>query len=314
MTKQEKGLWVTVVVLSVGVIFMGTFIFRGMNDSSTNTGLSASDLKEPVASIAGQMISEKQWVDALKTRYGNKVLMEMLNRQAVLAEAKLQGLTVTESQVDKELQSSMEGYSSEQAFYDEMWNQFGMSSEELRAEATYQVLLEEIATRDIAVSEEAVQEYYEQHEADYKPIRLFDISMIQVDDLDSANHVLERIEAGESFGKVAESESTDEYSRESKGRLGLIEENDPFQPEEMMMLAEEIQIGDVAGPVQVDEHYIIVRLNDIEEKQGMTYEEAMEDIRMMLALNDSIPLSELEEQLRSKYGADIRVKLERPAS
>ncbi|MBD7970911.1 peptidyl-prolyl cis-trans isomerase [Paenibacillus gallinarum] len=314
MTKQEKGLWVTVVVLSVGVIFMGTFILRGMNDSSTNTDLSASDLKEPVASIAGQMISEKQWVDALKTRYGNKVLMEMLNRQAVLAEAKLQGLTVTESQVDKELQSSMEGYSSEQAFYDEMWNQFGMSLEELRAEATYQVLLEEIATKDITVSEEAVQEYYEEHEADYKPIRLFDISMIQVDDLGSANHVLERIEAGESFGEVAESESTDEYSRESKGRLGLIEENDPFQPEEMMTLAEEIQIGDVAGPVQVDEHYIIVRLNDIEEKQGMTYEEAMEDIRMMLALNDSIPLSELEKQLRSKYGADIRVKLERPAS
>ena len=314
MTKQEKGLWVTVVVLSVGVIFMGTFIFRGMNDFSTNTDLSASDLKEPVASIAGQMISEKQWVDALKTRYGNKVLMEMLNRQAVLAEAKLQGLTVTESQVDKELQSSMEGYSSEQAFYDEMWNQFGMSTEELRAEATYQVLLEEIATRDIAVSEATVQEYYEEHEADYKPIRLFDISIIQVDDLDSANQVLERIEAGESFGKVAENESTDEYSRESQGRLGLIEENDPFQPKEMMRLAEEIQIGDVAGPVQVDEHYIIVRLNDVEEKQGMTYEEAMDDIRMMLALNDSIPLSELEEQLRSKYGADIRVKLERPAS
>lgn len=314
MTKQEKGLWVTVVVLSVGVIFMGAFILRGMNDSIIDTGSDASDVEEPVASIAGQMISEKQWVDALKSRYGNKVLMEMLNRQAVLAEAKLQGLTVTESQVDQELQSSMEGYSSEQAFYDEMWNQFGMSSEDLRAEATYQVLLEEIATKDITVSEEAVQEYYDEHEADYKPIRLFDLSMIQVDDLDSANHVLERIEEGESFGEVAEDESTDEYSRESKGRLGLIEENDPFQPEELMTLAEEIEIGDVAGPVQVDEHYIIIRLNDIEEKHGMTYDEAMEDIRMMLAINESIPLSELEKQLRSKYGADIRVNLERPAS
>ena len=314
MTKQEKGLWVTVVVLSVGVIFMGAFILRGMNDSIIDTGSDASDVEEPVASIAGQMISEKQWVDALKSRYGNKVLMEMLNRQAVLAEAKLQGLTVTESQVDKELQSSMEGYSSEQAFYDEMWNQFGMSSEDLRAEATYQVLLEEIATKDITVSEEAVQEYYDEHEADYKPIRLFDLSMIQVDDLDSANHVLERIEEGKSFGEVAEDESTDEYSRESKGRLGLIEENDPFQPEELMALVEEIEIGDVAGPVQVDEHYIIIRLNDIEEKHGMTYDEAMEDIRMMLALNESIPLSELEKQLRSKYGADIRVNLERPAS
>lgn len=293
---------------------MGAFILRGMNDSIIDTGSDASDVEEPVASIAGQMISEKQWVDALKSRYGNKVLMEMLNRQAVLAEAKLQGLTVTESQVDQELQSSMEGYSSEQAFYDEMWNQFGMSSEDLRAEATYQVLLEEIATKDITVSEEAVQEYYDEHEADYKPIRLFDLSMIQVDDLDSANHVLERIEEGESFGEVAEDESTDEYSRESKGRLGLIEENDPFQPEELMTLAEEIEIGDVAGPVQVDEHYIIIRLNDIEEKHGMTYDEAMEDIRMMLAINESIPLSELEKQLRSKYGADIRVNLERPAS
>lgn len=314
MTNQEKGLWVTVVVLSVGVIFMGAFILKGMNDSSMTAGSDASDREDPVASIAGQLITEKQWVDALKTRYGNKVLMEMLNRQAVLAEAKLQGLTVTESEVDKELQSSMEGYSSEQAFYDEMWNQFGLSLEDLRAEATYQVLLEEIATKDITVSEQAIQEYYAEHKEDYQPIRQYDISIIQVDDLDSANRVFERIENGESFGTVAEEVSTDEYSRESQGRIGLIEENDPFQPEPMMKLVQEIEVGEVAGPVQVDDHYLIIRLNDIQEKNGMTHEEAQEDIRKMLALNEAIPLTELEQQLRSKYGADIRVNLERPAS
>ncbi|WP_211749440.1 peptidyl-prolyl cis-trans isomerase [Paenibacillus sp. Marseille-Q4541] len=314
MTKQEKGLWVTVVVLSVGVIFMGAFILRGMNDSGMDAGSDASEKEEPVASIAGEMISEKQWVDALKTRYGNNVLMDMINRQAVLAEARLQGLTVTESEVNKELQSSMEGYSSEQAFYDEMWNQFDMSTEDLRAEATYHILLEKIATKDITVSEQAIQEYYDEHEEDYKPTRQFDLSMIQVDDLDSANDALERIEDGEAFGEVAEDESTDEYSRESKGRLGFVEENDPFQPEEMLKLASEIEIGDVAGPVQVGEHYIIIRLNDIEEKQGMTYEEALEDIRMMLALNEASPLTEVEQQLRSKYGAETRVHMERPAS
>lgn len=314
MTNQEKGLWVTVVVLSVGVIFMGAFILKGMNDSSMTAGSDVSDSEDPVASIAGQLITEKQWVDALKTRYGNKVLMEMLNRQAVLAEAKLQGLTVTESEVDKELQSSMEGYSSEQAFYDEMWNQFGLSLEDLRAEAMYQVLLEEIATKDITVSEQAIQEYYAEHKEDYQPIRQYDISIIQVDDLDSVNRVFERIENGELFGTVAEEVSTDEYSRESQGRIGLIEENDPFQPEPMMKLVQEIEVGEVAGPVQVDDHYLIIRLNDFQEKNGMTHEEAQEDIRKMLALNEAIPLTELEQQLRSKYGVDIRVNLERPAS
>ncbi|SFS95097.1 peptidyl-prolyl cis-trans isomerase [Paenibacillus sp. 453mf] len=311
MRKQEKGLWVTVVVLTASVVMMGTFILQGMNTASDEADSQMQAQEETVARIAGQDVSEEEWVNLLKARYGKNMLTEMLNRRAVLEEAKENGLSITEAEVEAELEETMEGYTSEEAYYKEMLTQFGLSIEDLKAEATYHILLEKIATAGIEVSEAEVEQYYEEHLDSYTPSRQFDLSMIQVNDAGTAEQVMSRLEQGESFEALAQELSTDEYSKDAKGSLGLIDEDDPFQPEAMMDVARELDIGEAAGPLLIDDAYIIIRLNDINEENAPTREQAMEEIRRMLALNEAGPLSEVEKSLRNKYGAEILVELDK---
>lgn len=64
--------------------------------------------------------------------------------------------------------------------------------------------------------------------------------------------------------------------------------------------------------VRVEEGYVIIRLNDKEERQVQSAEEVREEIRMELALSQADPLPQVEQMLRNKYEAVILSEI--PAS
>lgn len=62
----------------------------------------------------------------------------------------------------------------------------------------------------------------------------------------------------------------------------------------------------------MEEGYVIIRLNDKEERQVQSAEEVHEEIRMQLALSQADPLPQVEQMLRNKYEAVILSEI--PAS
>lgn len=62
----------------------------------------------------------------------------------------------------------------------------------------------------------------------------------------------------------------------------------------------------------MEEGYVIIRLNDKEERQVQSAEEVREEIRMQLALSQADPLPQVEQMLRNKYEAVILSEI--PAS
>lgn len=62
----------------------------------------------------------------------------------------------------------------------------------------------------------------------------------------------------------------------------------------------------------MEEGYVIIRLNDKEERQVQSAEEVHEEIRMQLALSKADPLPQVEQMLRNKYEAVILSEI--PAS
>ena len=66
-----------------------------------------------VATINGEVITDKDWTDALKRRYGSEILLQMLNRKAVYAEALQRNLVVTPTEIAREMAEAMDGYDSE---------------------------------------------------------------------------------------------------------------------------------------------------------------------------------------------------------
>lgn len=92
-----------------------------------------------------------------------------------------------------------------------------------------------------------------------------------------ANEVLERLNGGEDFGDIARELSDDPISAEAGGDLGYIE------PEQMVDAFEEAlfqiaQAGDLTDPVQTRFGWHVIRLDDIRPPQGMSFEQARDQI------------------------------------
>ncbi|WP_054956742.1 peptidyl-prolyl cis-trans isomerase [Paenibacillus dakarensis] len=302
MTRQEKGLWVTVVVLTAGVLFMGSWIL--FSGAVFQDGKKTSkDTPSVVASVQDMPITEEEWTSELKKRYGSEVLMTMMNRQVVELEAAAAGITVTPQEIDQELERTSQGYESKEIFLQEMEQQLGLTEELLRAETSYRLTLEKIATANVKVSDAEIDQYLEQHPDQFSPKKQLKLSIIKVEEEWEAEKVLDRLENGEDFASLAEEVSIDEYTRENGGYLGFVEEDDPFQPEALMEMALSLNKGDIAGPVQLDDSYGIVYVQDIQVPDKVDDHHIRETVRKQLALEQSVSLSELESQLRDKYKA-----------
>ncbi|WP_422659037.1 peptidyl-prolyl cis-trans isomerase [Paenibacillus sp. EC2-1] len=304
MTRQEKGLWVTVVVLIAGVLFMGSWmLFSGVLFQDGNKEIEQTP--PVVASIQDRVITEEEWTSELKKRYGSEVLMTMMNRQVVELEAEAANIKVTPQEVDQELDRIGQGYGSKEQFLQEMEQQLGLSEELLKAETSYRLTLEKIATADIKVDDADIDQYLHQHPDQFRPKKQLKLSIIKVEKEPEAEAVLDRLENGEDFAALAEEVSIDEYTRDNGGRMGFVEEDDPFQPEALMKTALSLSKGDIAGPIQLEDGYGIVYVRDILVPKEPDENLIRETVRKQLALEQSVSLSELESQLREKYSARI---------
>lgn len=260
---------------------------------------------QPVASIQDRAITEDEWVDELKKRYGREMLMTMLNRHAVALEAKAKGIDVTTAEVETEIEVMSRSYGSKERFLSEMEDQLGITESELKTETTYRLLLEKIATSDVHIEEQQIDSYLEQYPDQFRPKKQLNLSMIEVASEDEAERVMDRLENGEDFADLAAQVSLDEYTREDGGQIGLVEEDDPFLPPELLEAALSLEPGDIAGPISLTDTYAIVYVRDIIEPQAPSEESIRKAVRKQLALEQSVSLTELERQLREKYEARI---------
>lgn len=304
MTRQEKGLWVTVIVLAAALLFTGSWMLFSGGVFRDNDSKPEGD-SPAVASVQDRAITEDEWMHELKTRYGREVLVTLINRQVVELEARAIGIQVSPEEVEKELERHGEGYGSKERYLEEMQQQFGLTEKMLKTETEYRLALEKIATVNVQVPNSEVDDYLREHPDLLQLKKQLNLAIIKVDTEREADVVLDRLEAGEDFAALAREVSTDEYTKDHGGRIGQVEEDDPFQPAAVLEMAASLNEGDIAGPVQLEDGYAIIHVLEIITPEAPDEGEVRETVRRQLALEQAEPLPELEEKLRDKYGARI---------
>ncbi|HEY2492367.1 MAG TPA: peptidylprolyl isomerase [Paenibacillus sp.] len=303
-TREGKALWAVNVVLVLIVLFMGSLILlRGLGPAYQTS--SKEEESKPVASVNGEFITEEEWSQELKRRYGQDLLLHILNRKVVFEEAKLRHISITTEEIAQELNSSIQGYDSEEAYYQQMKTELGLTRQDIELETAYRLVLEKIATSGINISDQDIDQYLVQSGDQYAATKQMKLSLIKVNSSQEAENVMGELEKGADFSQMARERSLDLNSRNQGGKLGVVEEGDPFLPKELMDTASTLEIGDIAGPFQWEDGYAVIQLTDIvmEEKKDPQY--VREFIRKQLALNEAVPLSQLEEELRHKHQAQI---------
>ncbi|MDQ0196064.1 foldase protein PrsA [Paenibacillus wynnii] len=307
MTRQERTLRKAVGILAAATLLLGLLLIWSLRAGIDLGDSGKSGESSEVASIGGQSVSEQQWIDELTNKHGDEVLLGILNRIAVEKEAKALGISVTAKEVDQALRNTMAGYSSEQQYYAQMQSELGLSRQEVREERVYRLTLQAVATAGIVINDSDINEYLKQNEDRFRPKKIIDLSMIKVRTYAEAEGVMDRLDRGEDFSALAKELSIDEESGARGGSLGAVEEDDPFWPEELLTTAAGLDAGDIAGPLQDDDSYAVIRVERITSPEMPSDKEIKAQIRREMALEQAAPLQQVESDLRAKYDAAIYI-------
>lgn len=257
------------------------------------------------ATVGGVPITAAELADQLKRQYGTNVLRTMMVHKAIDLEAEARQLSVSSEEEDRELAAMMEGYDSEEVFYEVMKDQLGMTESDVREDVQYRLLLEKIAIMTVDLSEVEIENYITAHPEQFADRLRLHLQWIVTDSEQEAGVVLDRLAAGDSFEELALAYSKDANTAETGGDLGLIDSDDPFYDAGMLEEASRLQTGETTGPIQVKEGYAVIQLLERQKTDGLTGHILYDTARKELALSKAKPLNEIEDDLLEQYNAEI---------
>jgi peptidyl-prolyl cis-trans isomerase C len=127
-----------------------------------------------------------------------------------------------------------------------------------------------------AVTDDALQQAYDEAFANAEPAREWNASHILVDTEEAAAALIERLNAGEEFAALAQEASSD-TSAANGGELGWFESGMMVPDFEAAVVA--LDVGAVSAPVQTQFGWHVVKLNETRLRDVPTLEEVADQLR-----------------------------------
>lgn len=261
---------------------------------------------ETVASVNGVNIGKDKLYDALVDAGGKQTLDNLITVELINQEADQAGVTVTDEDLNKELEDFKKNFSSEEEF-NQVLSQYGMTVDDLKKEMNTQVKIRKILEPSITIADEDIKSYFDQNKATFDTAEQVRASHILVETEEEANAALKRVKGGEDFAAVAQELSTDTYSAMNGGDLDYFERG--VMDEAFEKAAFSLQVNEISDVVKSTHGYHIIKVTDHKEAYTATLEDKKEEIKETLVTQElSTKSSSWLEEVRSK--ADIKNTLE----
>ena len=116
-----------------------------------------------VATVNGQFISRLELIKELEKQYGQGTLEAIVTEALILQEANKQGVSISEEEISQEIQKLEEDMAAQGQDLSQILSLQGVTQEELKKQIMLQKTVEEIVKKDIEVTAEDVEKYYEEN-------------------------------------------------------------------------------------------------------------------------------------------------------
>ncbi|MCM3712631.1 peptidylprolyl isomerase [Halalkalibacter oceani] len=261
----------------------------------------AADDQTAVAVVNGTEITESEFVNTLKQRYGEATLEEMIRRDILLKAGENIELTDEEIQAELDKFRTNLGVQDDEELLNVLRSQFNIEADSLDTFTEEYIIppliLQQLASADVEVTEEAKQAYYEENSEQFS--EQVEASHILVEDEATAQEVLDKLEAGEDFAALAEEYSID-GSAANGGELGYFGKGRMVAPFEEAAFS--LEVGEISEPVESDYGFHIIKVTG----QKASYEDFAADIEQILIQEQSKSTEEVMNELLEQSDIDIR--------
>jgi foldase protein PrsA len=245
----------------------------------SRTNLAGATLmnEEAVATVGGKTILRQEWLNELEDRYGRSILKEMVDQKVIEEMAAKYKIKVTNQDIDREFRML-------QTTYNSFSKQNIKNEKKLKEQIRSNLLLEELLTKDVEVSNDELETYYEKNKDLFNVPAAFHLSHIVVSKEKEAEQALQELEDGSNFSTLAMERSIEEFSANVGGDIGYISEEDERYPVEYIQMARELKTGAYSLPLKVEQGFAILKLEGKITGKNYSFEEVKEQIRRQIAL------------------------------
>ena len=278
------------------------FLLLGLVGAITIAGCAEAQTDDAaVVTINNEAVTEAEFVAELRDRHGETVLRELVQRRLLQQEA--EGLNITEEEVTEEIESIKQefGVQEDQELLDLLQTTFQLpvqSIEEFKDRYILpQLVLQRIATAGVEITEEELQQYFEENKEEFQQVQA---SHILVEEEETAQELLERIQAGEDFAALAEEYSKDPGSAARGGDLGFFNKGVMVPEFEETAFAQEE--GEISEPVETQHGFHIIKT--VEKR--VTFEQLRDEIEEALLQEQARPFEEVLQELFEQAEIDVK--------
>ena len=126
------------VILALAYVFKGTFI---------------------VATVNGELVPRSEYIKALEAQGGQEILDNLIIERLILQEAKKLGITIPQEEIDEQIGSIEQNFTSQGQDLDTALAERDMTRADLQRQIRVSKLVETISTQNVTISDEEVAQY-----------------------------------------------------------------------------------------------------------------------------------------------------------
>jgi parvulin-like peptidyl-prolyl isomerase len=232
---------------------------------------------------------------------GRAVLGTLVDRTLLLQRAREAGLSVSDADVQRELEQRAEAWQNAGHSFEDQLRQEGLTADALMAEARDRLLAERFVVHKLGVpavpANEDVKAFYEAHRADYEKPEMVRALQIVVSSAEEAKSLLDQIRAGASFEELARKHSESPDGKRG-GDLGY------FARGTMPKIFDEtcfaLRVNQTSGVVASPYGYHLFKVTDRRPAHKRTLDEARAEIeRRIVAEHIAAGERKLLDELRA---------------
>ncbi|WP_040208761.1 peptidylprolyl isomerase [Neobacillus jeddahensis] len=278
--KKNKMIVSIIVVLLVAAAILLSFAFK--ND-------------EAVAKFNGESISKDDLYKEMVEQYGAATVDQIISDKIVAAEAKKQKVSVSASELNKEIDNLKESYGGEEAFNQALESN-NTTLAVLKKDLQNYLTIKKLLTPEISITDDEMKAYFEENKDSFAEAEQVKASHILVADEKTALEVKQKLSDGGDFAELAKEYSTDEASKEQGGELGYFSKGTMVT--EFDDVAFTLAVNQISDPVKTDYGYHIIKVEGKKDAKEANYDENKAEIKETL----------LSQKIDSEYSTWIEKK------
>ncbi|HLR20559.1 MAG TPA: peptidylprolyl isomerase, partial [Tissierellaceae bacterium] len=264
MFKRFKSKTSKYIVLAVSMLLIASLMVACGSEGSGKV----------VGKVGDQDITKDELYDEMVEQIGDQALESLIGEKIVDQELEKEDKEVSEEDLDKEIEKMAEQYGGEEAFEQVLASQ-GQTLEGLEEGILFNLKVKALLEDEIEVSDEEIEEYFEENKDQLGEKEEVDASHILVEEEDEAKEIKEKLDDGEDFEKLAEKHSID-GSKDEGGKLGFFGKGEMVP--EFEEAAFDLKEGEISDVVETENGYHIIKVHEKKEAKKAKLEDHKEEI------------------------------------